>query len=243
MKKRLLTGICIFIMLGLCACQNAESEPIELPPAEEIAQAESEEETVQAEAVEENTEDVLEEQTEPVAAETEVIEEPEISEAVEEPASVFDALSVELTTYPILKYTIMGQERQLDYTQYEGMYMYDMVSEPSGAINYQTGDVTGDGLEELIVSIYVVGNNLSELMQDTYVYSIDADINDLNEILYIPASGIEQYAPGYMYNVGVCPTESGTLRLDVSTMKGDGGTPPSMSSVELVCQDGMWSVK
>ncbi len=240
MKKIKVLLMCFALGAILCGC-GAEETP-------EQKTAEIVEET-KDEIAEKETGETLSEVEQP-DEEIEVIAEQEIAETSEEEEAgqttelaVFEEITTELTTYPVLKYTIAGEQKQLDYTMYESMYPYNMVSNPEFAIGYSTGDVTGDGLEELIVSIYVVGNTLSELMQDTYVYTIDADINDLNEILYIPAMGGEQYAPGYPNNVGAFPTGNGTLRLDVCTMKGEGGVMPETTFAELVYQDGMWNVK
>ncbi|MBP3420820.1 MAG: hypothetical protein J6K37_00945 [Lachnospiraceae bacterium] len=64
----------------------------------------------------------------------------------------------------------------------------------------------------------------------------------MKEILYISAHGGEQFVQGYMYNVGAYPTEQGTLRLDVSTGKGEGGTLSQVLSIELLYQDGKWII-
>lgn len=243
MKKRLLIGIFVLIAVGMSACGAKEEVP---------ATTESVQESVQEEVVAEETETETEIEDEALAEEVpsqeiteEVSEEPAPEEVVPEPVPVvFEDISLELTTYPIIKYTIMGEQKQLDYTMYESMYFYNnMVSDPELAIGYSTGDVTGDGLDDLVVSLYVVGNTLSDLLQDTYVYTIDADINDLNEILYIPAGGGEQFAPGFPNNIGAAPSGNGTLRLDLCAEKTTGGEFPPTTSVELVCQDGMWSVK
>lgn len=228
MKKSMLFGILMFVSLGMCGCGAKE----DVPAAPEIVQ-ESIREDAQEEPVEEEK-----------VAEESISEEPAPEEVMPEPVPVvFEDISVELTTYPIIKYAIMGEQKQIDYTMYESMYFYNMVSDPELAIGYSTGDVTGDGLDDLVVSLYVVGNTLSDLLQDTYVYTIDADINDLNEVLYIPAGGGEQFVPGFPNNIGAAPSGNGTLRLDLCAEKTTGGEFPPTTSVELVCQDGMWSVK
>lgn len=243
MKKIKILLLCIVVGTMICACGKEETQEQQTT---EISEAQIQED-VSAISDEESAEVITEEEILPEDAqlpEKEEITEETVEEAeapTPEPV-VFEEITTELTTYPILKYTIAGEQRQLDYTMYESMYPYDRVSDPEFAIGYSTGDVTGDGLEELIVSIYVVGNTLSELMQDTYVYTIDADINDLNEILYIPAMSGEQYAPGYKYNVGAFATGHGTLNLDLWSEPATPEEMPMMTSVELMYQDGMWTV-
>ncbi len=240
MKKRFLIGMFMLIAIGMSACGAKE----EVPAADEMVQESVQEEIVVEEAVTETEAEIEEEAVTQEVPSQEETEEPVAEEPVPEPVPVvFEDISVELTTYPIIKYTIMGEQKQIDYTMYESMYFYDMVSDPELAIGYSMGDVTGDGLDDLVVSLYVVGNTLSDLLQDTYVYTIDADINDLNEILYISANGGEQFAPGFPNNIGAAPSGNGTLRLDLCAEKTTGGEFPPTTSVELVCQDGMWSVK
>jgi len=243
MKKIKILLLCIVVGAMICACGKEETQEQQTT---EITQEQVEEET-NVISVEEPAETISEEEI--LTEDAELPEEEEIAEDAAKEAEVptpepvvFEEITTELMTYPILKYTIAGEQRQLDYTMYESMYPYDRVSNLEFAIGYSTGDVTGDGLEELIVSIYVVGNTLSELMQDTYVYTIDADINDLNEILYIPAMSGEQYAPGYKYNVGAFATGHGTLNLDLWSEPATPEEMPMMTSVELMYQDGMWSV-
>lgn len=216
MKKRVLTTMCILLITGLCAC-GAQIEPEADVPTDDA-------QILGGQSLEKEARD----EEEPVT---------------EQDPNVFEEITTELTTHPVLKYTIMGEQRQIDYTMYEDSQMYGMISNASYAIDYSTGDVTGDGVYDLIVSLYIIGNTLMESLQDTYVYSVDPDINDLTEILYISSQGGEQFAPGYPNNVGAFPSGNGTLQLDLASMKGEGGAPPSITSVELIYQDGMWSAK
>ncbi len=244
MKRRICIILCILGIAMICACGKEESgkapdevvtnevqDEIVADEAEKAVQTEPEEDLSLGDAQilgGQSLEKEIKEEEEPV---------------LEQDPNVFEEITTELTTHPILKYTIMGEQRQIDYTMYENSQMYNMISNASYAIDYSTGDVTGDGVYDLVVSLYIIGNTLTESLQDTYVYSIDADINDLNEILYIPSQGGEQFVSGYPNNVGAYPSGNGTLKLDLASMKGEGGTPPTITSVELVYQDGMWSVK
>lgn len=254
MKRKICFVLCILGIAMICACgKEGSGKASDEVVTNEVQNEVGADEAEKAAQVESENVASEEEMSEPDASignaqilggqslEKEVKEEEE--PVLEQDPNVFEEITTELTTHPVLKYTIMGEQRQIDYTMYENSQMYDMISNASYAIDYSTGDVTGDGVYDLVVSLYIIGNTLTESLQDTYVYSIDADINDLNEILYIPSQGGEQFVSGYPNNVGAYPSGNGTLRLDLASMKGEGGTPPTITSVELVYQDGMWSVK
>lgn len=252
MKKRVLTMICVLLIVGLCACGTGQGEDVatEMQQTEAVTDEASQETQTEPEAEESVQDEKMSEQEEGLSGEEQILEDYSLEKEVveeEEPVlqqdpKVFEEITTQLTTYPIIKYTIMGEQKQIDYTMYETIYPYNMVSEAEYAIGYSTGDVTGDEVEELIVSIYAVGNTLTDTMQDTYVYTVDADVNDLKEILYISSQGGEQFAAGYPNNVGACPSGNGTLQLSLSTMK-DENQETSLVITELVYQDGMWSVK
>lgn len=255
MRKRVVTILCALLVVGLCACANGQGDKgaefdVQTQKAE-IAEEKLVQDTQSEPMEEESVKDEQTNEQEEIASEEEQIlggynlekevkeeEEPELQQ---EPR-VFEEITTQLTTYPSITYTIMGEQKQIDYTMYENMYPYNMVSAAEYAIGHSTGDVTGDGVEELIVSIYVVGNTLTDTMQDTYVYCVDADINDLKEILYISAQGGEQFAAGYPNNIGVCASGNGTLQLSLATMK-DENQEIARTNIELVYQDGMWNIK
>lgn len=114
--------------------------------------------------------------------------------------------------YPILYYTLGGAERSVEFNQYDGMM-------PAYEISYEIGDVTDDGTDDVVVSIYIVGNTLSEAMQDTYVYTVNTEINALSEVLFLPFDGVDGYSDEYEYNVGAHVGENGGLLLEVCAEK------------------------
>ena len=135
------------------------------------------------------------------------------------------------TDQPVLHYTIAGIEKSMEY---EGAnipgYGYEM--------GYELADVTGDGQEDLIVSIYCIGNTFCETLQNSYIYSIDSEKNDLVEILKIEAYGGETYTPGYLYNIGVYAEDNG-IRLDTSSEV----VFTQSKTVHLKYQDSQWIVE
>ena len=235
-KKKMIAGICAVLLCALCACTNTQKQREETESRTQEAVVKEDKFTRTEEM--ETTEEFGAEENE----EEEIVEEPTIEEPTTENTTVFENITTELSGYPVLKYTLMGATQTIEYAQYNGP-MYEMLSGPEGAISYMLGDVTGDGLEELMVSLYIVGNNLSDMWQDTYIYEIDADTNTLTEILFISADGCEQYAPGFPNNFGAVVNSDGTLLLTVATNDYGFDKPSSSKTVVLVCENGMWKTK
>ena len=116
MKKRLYLWGCFCIVLMLCSCGKPENEILEAKQETEMEEVESE--------------------VEKTAEEVELLQEPEVTSKIsEETVPVLETISTELTTHPILKYTIMGEQRQISYNK-DKWYMYDGISEPSSVIYF-----------------------------------------------------------------------------------------------------------
>lgn len=255
MRKKILLIVYMTVLCVLCACGLSDSKEEskaqeyevtddadkfvrtdEMPDADMITDADAitdAEETAEPADLQEREQEMAQE----LSAEEVSQKEPEAGES----GSVFENIATELNGYPILKYTLMGDTQTIEYKQSNPMY--EMLSGPEGAISYTIGDVTGDGLEELIVSIYVVGNNLSDMWQDTYIYEIDADTNTLTETLFISATGCEQYTPGFPNNFGGVANSDGNLLLTVATNDYGFDKPSFSKTVVLACENGMWKVK
>lgn len=255
MKKKILLGICVVLLFALCACtdkpgrEETESWTQGAVQTEDKFTRTEEMETIEEFGAEENEEEEIvegpiteESITKDPVTEESITQGPTTEESAETNPTVFENIITELSGYPVLNYTLMGATQTIEYAQYNGP-MYEMLSGPEGAISYTLGDVTGDGLEELMVSLYIVGNNLSDMWQDTYIYEIDADTNTLTEILFISADGCEQYAPGFPNNFGAVVNSDGTLLLTVATNDYGYDKPSSSKTIVLAYEDGMWKTK
>ena len=139
------------------------------------------------------------------------------------------------TDQPVVHYTIAGKEKSMElYATCEGGTQYEL--------GYELADVTGDGQDDLIVSVYVPGNCLNEMLQDTYIYSIDRKKNDLVQLLKIEADGCEVFAPGFRCNIGVYAEKNG-IRLDVSDGDMDGDILEEWRTVHIKYQNSQWIVE
>ncbi len=134
------------------------------------------------------------------------------------------------TDQPVIHYTVAGYEYDIEY---EGAYIdgygYEM--------GYELADITGDGENDLIVSVYCIGNTLCETLQDTYIYSINYENRNLDEIYRIVSDSGEMYDPGYPYNIGVY-SEEGGIRLDLC----NGEIIEESKTVHIEYQDSKWMV-
>ena len=86
------------------------------------------------------------------------------------------------------------------------------------------------------------GNCLNEMLQDTYIYSIDRKKNDLVQLLKIEADGCEVFAPGFRCNIGVYAEKNG-IRLDVSDGDMDGDILEEWRTVHIKYQNSQWIVE
>lgn len=147
------------------------------------------------------------------------VEEKAVSGAAVEPTDEAGTVESQATKeegatkdYPVVCYTIDGVERKIEYSQYPGKY-----AEP-----YYV-DVTDDGLEDLIVQIFMENNHMQiDRLREIYVYVRDAEKNELKETLYIPLDGCEKYLAGYPSNIGIASHDSDGFYLKVATPKQDG---------------------
>ena len=105
--------------------------------------------------------------------------------------------------------------------------------------DFALADVTGDGVDELLVRQYVWGNTYSETWSTGYVY--EAKGGELKEVLRIPPEGFGRWQPKYPNNLGICPGPGGTLAIEAGTDKEDGEL--DAKSFLLTLQGGEWTVK
>ena len=108
---------------------------------------------------------------------------------------------------------------------------------PEFAADFALADVTGDGVDELLVRVAIVGNTFSEMLSDGHVYEVKG--GELVEALSIPANGFGRWQPKYPNNLGICPGPDGTLAIDVAGGKFDDG----FGTFLLVRQGGEWVAK
>lgn len=108
---------------------------------------------------------------------------------------------------------------------------------PEFAADFALTDVTGDGVDELLVRVAIVGNTFSELLSDGHVYEVKD--GELVEALSIPANGFDRWQPKYPNNLGICPGPGGTLAIDVAGKEFDDG----FGTFLLVRQNGEWVAK
>ena len=106
-------------------------------------------------------------------------------------------------------------------------------------MGYQLADITGDGKDELIVSVYCIGNLVCETLQETYIYSLNKKWKRLDEILAISSGGCEIYIPEMPNNCGVYAVDGG-IRLDVGSEKYM--TEIVFKTAYLRYQEGKWTV-
>ena len=79
---------------------------------------------------------------------------------------------------PVITYQVDGVTKVIEVECSTGGYDPVYVL----GFGWQQGDLTGDGIDELVVSIYIE-NNLVEYGQDTYIYALED--GELKELLYV----------------------------------------------------------
>ena len=110
---------------------------------------------------------------------------------------------------------------------------------PEFAADFALADVTGDGVDDLLVRVFIVGNTASEMRSDGHVYEVKD--GELKEALSIPADGFGRWKPEFPNNDGICPAPGGMLGIDAAANKEDGVVEGK--SFLLVRQNGEWTVK
>lgn len=103
----------------------------------------------------------------------------------------------------------------------------------------QVGDITGDGVDELVLHFLNPGNTLCETLGETYVYTIDQEKKEITQILFLGMEDATKYKEGYEYNIGAF-VQDGWLEFNVATQKEDFSF--AMAVVKLVYENGDWVV-
>lgn len=135
--------------------------------------------------------------------------------------------------WPFLCYTIGSEEKRMDFEMYKDYGM------PEYEFNVQKKDLTGDGENEIIFSVHIVGNNIHDLLGDTYVFTVNDDRTDLKQILYVDSEGGEKYKKGCIFHVG-SSVDNGLLKLDFCSGKPEGDDALKIESVYLKYENGEW---
>ena len=126
---------------------------------------------------------------------------------------------------------VNGQPARLSFEKYrEDLYGFDA--------DFTVADVTGDGVDDLLVRLFIVGNTMSEMLSEGLVH--EAKGGELVEALVIPADGFGRWKREYPNNLGICPGPDGTLAVEAGTKK-DGEVVAQ--GFLLVRQNGTWTLK
>ncbi|MBQ9579352.1 MAG: hypothetical protein IJR28_07455 [Ottowia sp.] len=131
-----------------------------------------------------------------------------------------------------LHFTVNGEGASISFAK-------EREALPEFVADFALADVTGDGVDELLVRVFIVGNTASEMRSDGHVYEVKD--GELKEALSIPADGFGRWKPEFPNNDGICPGPGGTLGIDAAANKEDGALEGK--SFLLVRQGGAWTVK
>lgn len=146
-----------------------------------------------------------------------------------------------LTPEATVFYTIDGMEKS--FTVSDAISAMPLVLPQGWDHGYnvirQVGDITGDGVDELVLHFLNPGNTLCETLGETYVYTIDQDKKDLTQILFLGMEDAAKYKEGYVYNIGAF-VQDGWLEFNVAAQKEDFSF--AMAVVKLVYENGDWVV-